>query len=130
MHGSPLSKFDNRAIWDKYDYRNLCITAEPYFDLDFNRFYYLTDTGRRWDGDSFSVRDKPFLRTPLTNTVFQRQHYHSTEEIIGAIISGTFPDHAMMTFHPQRWTDNVITWSKEYLLQNIKNIIKKQFFVK
>ena len=23
MHGSPLSKFDNRKIWEKYDYRRL-----------------------------------------------------------------------------------------------------------
>ena len=29
MHGSPLSKWDSRAIWDKYDYRPLGITAEP-----------------------------------------------------------------------------------------------------
>ena len=23
MHGSPLSKYDNRLIWEKYDYRDL-----------------------------------------------------------------------------------------------------------
>ena len=37
MHGSPLSKWDSRAIWEKYDYRALGITAEPYFDIDFNK---------------------------------------------------------------------------------------------
>lgn len=42
MHGSPLSKYDNREIWKKYD---------------FNQFFYLTDTGRRWDG-KYAVRDK------------------------------------------------------------------------
>ena len=47
MHGSPLSKWDSRAIWDKYDYQPLGITAEPYFDIDFNKTFYLTDTGRR-----------------------------------------------------------------------------------
>ena len=34
------------------------IIAEPYFDVDFDEVFYLTDTGRRWDGDSVSVRDK------------------------------------------------------------------------
>jgi hypothetical protein len=34
------------------------IIAEPYFDVDFKEVLYLTDTGRRWDGDEVSVRDK------------------------------------------------------------------------
>ncbi len=58
MHGSPLSKWDNRDLWKKYDYRDFGIIAEPYFDLDFDEVFYLTDTGRRWDGSSVSVRDK------------------------------------------------------------------------
>ena len=58
MHGSPLSKWDNRDLWKKYDYRDYGIIAEPSFDVDFEEVFYLTDTGRRWDGDSVSVRDK------------------------------------------------------------------------
>jgi len=58
MHGSPLSKWDNRDLWKKYDYRDYGIIAEPYFDVDFREVLYLTDTGRRWDGDEVSVRDK------------------------------------------------------------------------
>ena len=64
MHGSPLSKWDRRAIWEKYDYRALGITAEPYFDVDFNHTFYLTDTGRRWDGYKVSVRDKAMDSRP------------------------------------------------------------------
>jgi len=33
MHGSPRSKYDNKAIWDKYDYRSLEIIGEPYYVL-------------------------------------------------------------------------------------------------
>ncbi len=58
MHGSPLSRYDNKKLWEKYDYRDYGIIAEPYFDVDFNEVFYLTDTGKRWDGDSVSVRDK------------------------------------------------------------------------
>ncbi len=58
MHGSPRSKFDNRLVRTKYDYWDLGIVGEPYFDIDFSEVLYLTDTGRRWDGDRFSVRDK------------------------------------------------------------------------
>ncbi|HAF30100.1 MAG TPA: hypothetical protein DCG75_13750, partial [Bacteroidales bacterium] len=58
MDGSPLSKFDNKHLWQKYDYKSLGILGEPYLDIDFNKVFYLTDTGRRWDGWKTSVRDK------------------------------------------------------------------------
>jgi len=29
MHGSPLSKFDNRLLWEKYDYRDFGIIDSP-----------------------------------------------------------------------------------------------------
>jgi len=60
MHGSPLSRYDNRDLWKYYDYRDLGIIGEPYFDLDFSQVLYLTDTGRRWDGDKFIIRDKVY----------------------------------------------------------------------
>ena len=50
MEGAPLSRYDNRDLWKKYNYRDFGITGEPYFDVDFNKVFYLTDTGRRWDG--------------------------------------------------------------------------------
>jgi len=62
MHGSPLSKYDNKLLWKYYDYKKLGILAEPYFDIDFNQLFYLTDTGRCWDGHRFNVRDKPMTR--------------------------------------------------------------------
>jgi hypothetical protein len=58
MHGSPRSKFDNKSLWKKYNYRDYGIIGEPYFDIDFNEVLYLTDTGRRWDGAKVSIRDK------------------------------------------------------------------------
>ena len=58
MHGSPRSKYDNRDLWKRFNYKSYGIKGEPYFDLNFNNIYYLTDTGRRWDGFNVSVRDK------------------------------------------------------------------------
>ncbi len=125
MHGSPMSKFDNRAIWEKYDYKKLGILAEPYFDLDFTKLVYLTDTGRRWDGFKVSVRDKQ------QNTINPEwPSYRTTGSMISAIRSEEFPRQLMMTFHPQRWTDNSILWIKELISQNIKNQVKRYFFVK
>jgi hypothetical protein len=137
MHGSPLSKFDNRDIWTKYDYRTLGILGEPYFDLDFNHVAYFTDTGRMWDGEKYSVRDKVVkkeyrilnIEYRISNEKRVWPAYHSTFEMINAIRGGTFPEQAMMTFHPQRWSDNPYDWSKELVLQQVKNVVKRLFYV-
>ena len=34
------------------------IIAEPYFDVDFDEVFYLTDTGRSWNNSNASIRDK------------------------------------------------------------------------
>ena len=35
MHGSPRSKFDNKELWKKFDFRSLDLIGEPYYDVDF-----------------------------------------------------------------------------------------------
>ena len=117
MHGAPRSRFDGKDLWKKYDYRDYGIIGEPYFDVDFNQVFYLTDTGRCWDGSKFSVRDK--VQSSFT------QSYHSTNQIIVAAQDGTLPTRIMITTHPQRWTDSKPQWIKELLLQNAKNIAKR-----
>jgi hypothetical protein len=137
MHGSPLSKWDNRDLWEKYDYRDFGIIGDPYFDVDFNEVFYLTDTGRRWDGEKVSVRDKVKAHPSETpsGTPSELFHgageaqrwprYHSTFDIIEAVKAGKFPDKVMMTVHPQRWHDRPWPWVKELIWQNIKNVVKK-----
>ena len=122
MHGSPASRYDSKDLWKKYSYKDFCLIGEPYFDIDFEKVFYLTDTGRKWDGDKVSVRDK-------VNSGFSL-FFHSTEDIISAANSRQLPKQIMFTFHPQRWNDNKYFWYREYINQNIKNIIKKYFFVK
>lgn len=117
MHGSPMSKYDSKDLWKKYDYRDFGIIGEPYFDVDFNKVFYLTDTGRRWDGHKVSVRDKVDSEFNLS--------FHKTDEIIAAAKANKLPNQIMFTFHPQRWTNNKFQWTKELLLQNVKNIVKR-----
>jgi hypothetical protein len=49
MHGSPTSRHDSRDLWKNKSYRELEIIGEHYFDVDYTRMLYLTDTGRRWE---------------------------------------------------------------------------------
>lgn len=150
MHGSPLSRWDNRQLWKYYDYRDFGIIGEPYFDIDFDEVLYLTDTGRRWDGESVSVRDKvenlrgvegkekqideEAVKLSLKTTITKNQgavkstedkpdirKFHSTFDIIDAAESGTLPEKIMLTVHPQRWNNDMLPWLKELIWQNAKN---------
>lgn len=116
MHGSPLSQWDNRLLWDKFDYKKSGILAEPYFDTDFSKVYYLTDTGRMWNGAEFSVRDK--VRTPFQINI------HTTFDLIQKINSDLLPTQVMQNIHPQRWTNDTFPWIKELIVQNAKNVVK------
>lgn len=121
MHGSPMSKYDNRDLWKKYDYKSLGLIAEPYFDIDFNLVMYLTDTGRRWDGDKIAVRDKIMINEARSVKV----SIHSTDDIIQAVESNHLPDKVLLTFHPQRWNNKPMPWLRELVFQNIKNQVKR-----
>jgi len=158
---------------------------------------YLTDTGRRWDGDEVSVRDKVFRKevrrlegetisdgdkvgetevAPVEspsgcsswsnstsvlsagatgqagpgyrNAEFAPVKYASllsaqisrgnrvgglrfcsTWNIIEAADKGLLPDKIMINAHPQRWDDKPWPWVKEFVGQNVKNVVKKYFFV-
>lgn len=122
MHGAPRSEYDGRDLWKQFDYHNVGIIGEPYFDTDFSKVFYLTDTGRRWDGFNVSLRDK----VPAYQDEWVRQGlvFHSTDDVLNAIENKTLPRQIMMTTHPQRWTDRQGEWLKETALQSAKNIIK------
>jgi hypothetical protein len=45
-------------LWKRYNYRDFGIIAEPYFDIDCDEVFYITDTGRSWNNSTASVRDK------------------------------------------------------------------------
>lgn len=157
MHGSPMSRWDSRLVWRYYDYRDFGVELEPYFDIDFEEILYLTDTGRRWNGSNFSVRDKgsmnsraqsaerkadlfnDWIRRPVSgslmnmtpeSTEFQSKYnFKSTNDIIKVAERCELPDRIMMTFHPQRWTDRMMPWVKELVWQNTKNV-GKYFLIK
>jgi len=136
MHGAPTSQWDGRDLWKTYDYHSYGIIGEPYFDVDFSHVFYLTDTGRRWDGFRVSLRDK--VPVYQDQWIARGLVYHSTADLLRAIsVSHTaqsptlsqthrqpLPAQLMITTHPQRWTDNTPQWIEELLTQSVKNIAK------
>jgi hypothetical protein len=116
MHGSPLSRWDNRLIWETIDYHDYGIMGEPYLDLDFDEVLYLSDTGRRWNGGSVSIRDK-------VNSHYQID-IRTTVQLMTSLGNGCLPDRLMFNIHPQRWEDRWPGWCREYIFQWAKNLAK------
>ena len=117
MHGSPLSKWDNRDLWKRYNYRDYGIIAEPYFDLDFDEVFYITDTGRSWNKSTTSIRDKVDSKFDIK--------IKDTNHLIEKIQNNELPDQIMINVHPQRWDDRFGPWVSELIKQSVKNVIKK-----
>ena len=126
MHGAPASRYDGRDLWKTKNYRDYGIIGEPYFDIDFNKVFYLTDTGRRWDGYRVSVRDKVKQQEQW---IQEGRAFHTTDDLIRSLSDGSFEsrigDAVMITTHPQRWIDNTRLWMREYILQTVKNNVKR-----
>lgn len=149
MHGSPLSAVDNRQLWRYHDYHTEGIVCEPYFDVDVSRILYLTDTGRRWNGGGSSIRDRGisgieaegtdsyagWITKPLRGSLMdmtpggvalrQSINVRTTEELIAAARRSELPQGLILNTHPQRWTNSLLPWATELILQNLKNQVKR-----
>ena len=125
MHGAPTSRFDSKEMWRVCDYKKLGLIGEPQFDVDWNDMFYLTDTGRSWNG--VSRRDK----VAEFKLIWEAKGwvYKTTDDVIKAVRNGSFPKRMMMTTHPQRWADSWGEWLKELVMQKLKNIIKRFLIV-
>ena len=128
MHGSPRSPYDSRDIWKHYDYHQLGIEYEPYFDTDFSHTLYITDTGRRWDGYHVSVRDK----IPQYQELWDKQGlvFNTTDDIIAQLSNTASPlrqlhNGLLITTHPQRWNPLGVRYLMEFGSQMVKNGIKR-----
>jgi hypothetical protein len=115
MHGNPLTPWNNRDLWKKYDFKKYGITGEAYLSLDFSKIQYFSDTGRAWH-DRYSVKDTTDEKDDI------RINISDTFDLVRCIrnMSGTI----CIVTHPQRWNDNYYSWSKELLAQSVKNIGK------
>ena len=116
MDGRPLSPHNNLDLWKKFNYKDYGLKGEPYLELDFEEILYLTDTSRGWNKERFNVRDK------VKNSF--DYHNRSTHHLMEDIASGELPDKILLTLHPQRWNISIFPWTQEFIIQNLKNLLK------
>jgi hypothetical protein len=117
MHGNPLSKWVNKDIWKKYDFKDSGIIGEPYLSIDYKKVLYLTDTSRRWNS-GFSVKD-----VVVGATANQLNGIKNTDNLI-EMIKECCVEQMCILAHPERWSDSFGAWLKELVWQNVKNVGK------
>ena len=115
MHGSSSSRFDNREIWKQARLEDYGLLGEPYLSFDFNRVFYLTDTGYAWDGGKYAVRDKVSSAFSLS--------FHTTDQVIEAVRNGSFPEQSLVLAHTL-WTDSLPRWTFLHLREFFRNRVK------
>jgi hypothetical protein len=122
MHGSPLSPWDNRAIWEQVQPSDFGLVGEVYRDVDYTRVIYLSDTGRSWNPTRYNVRDRTGVEHPF--------RAESTDEVI-ALLSDPRLRHLCLLTHPERWQDNRLAWGLQAardVMSNIAKVILKRIF--
>ncbi len=115
MHGSSTSKFDNRLLWENHTLSEFDLIGEPYLSIDFDKVFYLTDTGYAWDGGKYAARD-------VVESGFSLK-FHSTQQIVDCVEKGQFPDTALILAHTL-WTDSTIQWYWLHLREFFRNHLK------
>ncbi|KKG51287.1 polysaccharide deacetylase family protein [Methanosarcina mazei] len=121
MHGNPLKPWSNRDLWKKYDFRDFGLIGEPYLSIDYNKVFYLTDTGRTWA--DLKIRVKDTIDNPGANEKSDLRSISSTDDVIRLIQTEKFSQICLLV-HPNRWCEDLGGWTKELLFQNVKNVGK------
>lgn len=115
MHGSSTSKFDNRLLWKKHSLSDYGLVGEPYLSVDFDKVFYMTDTGYAWDGGKYAVRD--IVESPFG------LKFHTTAQVVDCINEGKFPEQALILAHTL-WTDSRWQWDWLHLREFFRNNLK------
>jgi len=115
MHGAVLSKYDNRDIWNTYNFKDFGILGEAYLSMghDIN---YFTDTGRGWNSKN-NLRDFIPGKT-------KRICADTTDDLI-ELIEGCESSNFYISIHPDRWTSNAFSWGMFWLQDLAFNSGKK-----
>ena len=114
MHGNPLTRWDNRDLWKKYDFKELGIEVAAYLNIDYKKVRYFSDTGRTWDearGNIYDfVGDQP------------KHSLKATPDLIDFISSHR--QDTCILIHPNRWSDKPSKWLYNWAYDTAGNIVK------
>ena len=115
MHGSPLSKYDNRDLWNRYDFKHLDIIGDA--SISITGINYFSDTGRTW-----SLRDN--IRDFIQDSSINQYALNTTDDLI-ALVKSKNVENIYISIHPERWAYNGFGWLYSYMLDIAFNLGKR-----
>lgn len=113
-HGRPLSRFDNRASWDKSSFEPYGVLGDA--GLSIVGVPYYTDAGRSWDRSN-SVRDHPAAACC-------RVGVRDSFDVIGMLRSGVL-NGVYLNIHSERWITRRREWVASFCLDLAFNLGKR-----
>lgn len=119
MHGNPLTRWDNRDLWQRYDFRNYGILGEAYLSLR-DKVHYFTDTGRSWNS-KHRVKDR------LQDELNINLNIDTTDDLV-RFIRGDSIAKIYILVHPERWSQGRLEWLSYYLVDMVTNLGKRVVF--
>lgn len=119
MHGNPLSQYDNRDLWKKYNYRDYGIIGEAY--LSMSDLVYFSDTGRTWSGK--------FSKFDFISGTISKSNLNSTEDLKIWICENS-PSGLYLVIHPERWAGSIKQYIISWCMDLVVNVGKKLYFLR
>lgn len=116
MHGSPVSPWNNKNLWQGKEYKELGINIDLFYDIDYNKIFYLTDNGFGWNRFNSSVRDKVVTKYKIS--------IGNTYELIEKIKNNSLPGIILFNTHPDTFTNPGFNWYINSFLIKAKNPVK------
>jgi hypothetical protein len=103
-HGSPLSRYDNRLLWEENPFSRFEISGDAQLSIK-TPVTFFTDTGRSWD-NQYNLRDT-ITNAPSTAGI------RTTGDLI-AYLNQTSPSALYLVIHPERWSAGGPAWYFQY----------------
>ncbi len=110
-HGNPLTRYDNKTIWNGLAFSDFGLLGEAFLSLDYERFAYFSDSGRTW----LNSRSQKMLGKDSVRTAFEHLKVKSTDDLIATVKEGALPNICILA-HPERWTGGAVAFVGRYLL--------------
>ena len=115
-HGNSLTPWDNRSLWDNYNFEDYGIIGEAYLSINFENILYLSDTGLNWS-NRYKVKD--IVYNSNSNVL---SGIKSTDDVI-ELLKQKKVNHICLLSHAS-WVDSFGVWVKELVWRKVKNVGK------
>ena len=91
------------------------LLGEFYLSINYKDILYINDTGRNWRSDQNNIKDK-------VKSEFNSQISNGNE--LFYFLKDVGSPKIIFQIHPERWHDNILSWSLHYIFDTFVNISK------